>query len=69
MFKTLLLRHTGDEDGDIYIGMADGGRNNDNFINSIGFFLNLLLLRFKLDSSQTFNKALKEARSKVLAVL
>jgi hybrid polyketide synthase/nonribosomal peptide synthetase ACE1 len=68
-FKTLLLRHTGEEKGEICIGMADGGRNNDNVANSLGFFLTLLPLRFAAAPSQTFNEALKEARSKVLAAL
>ena len=68
-FKALLLRHRGDEGGDICIGMADGGRYSDNVENCIGFFLNLLPLRFKPYSAQTFNDALIEARSKVLAAL
>jgi hybrid polyketide synthase/nonribosomal peptide synthetase ACE1 len=68
-FKTLLQRYTDDADGDICIGTADGGRNNDNVVNSIGFFLNPLPLCFKPEPSQTFNEALKEARSKVLAAL
>ncbi|XTI91351.1 polyketide synthetase, partial [Cenococcum geophilum] len=68
-FKALLYRHVGDEQTDICIGMADGGRNSELVSESVGFFLNLLPLRFKLQPLQTFNEALKEARSRVVAAL
>ncbi|KAI1174428.1 PKS-NRPS hybrid [Nemania sp. FL0916] len=66
-FKTLLYRFAGSTD--ICIGMADGGRNSEAVSDSVGFFLNLLPLRFELDAAQTFTEALKEARSKVVSAL
>jgi len=66
-FKTLLYRFS--KATDISIGMADGGRNNEAVSDTTGFFLNLLPLRFHLDSTQTFMEALKEARSKVVSAL
>ncbi|KAI9693988.1 MAG: putative Hybrid PKS-NRPS biosynthetic cluster [Bathelium mastoideum] len=68
-FKALLYRWAGEDCTDICIGMADGGRNNEDVSDSVGFFLNLLPLRFRVQSSQTFNDALKEARSKVVSAL
>ena len=68
-FKTLLLRCSSQEQNDICIGMADGGRNNHDVASRMGSFLNLLPLRFKTQSTQTFNDAIKEARSKTSAAL
>ncbi|KAI9708162.1 MAG: putative Hybrid PKS-NRPS biosynthetic cluster [Bogoriella megaspora] len=68
-FKALLYRYSGDDLSDVCIGMADGGRNSEDVSGSVGFFLNLLPLRFKSNHSQTFNDSLKEARSKVVAAL
>nr|A0A7L8UVC9.1 RecName: Full=Polyketide synthase-nonribosomal peptide synthetase ffsA; Short=PKS-NRPS ffsA; AltName: Full=Cytochalasans biosynthesis cluster protein ffsA [Aspergillus flavipes]QOG08944.1 FfsA [Aspergillus flavipes] len=68
-FKVLLYRLAEGKATDICIGMADGGRNNDLVSQSVGFFLNLLPLRFKQQSSQMFSDALKEARSKVITAL
>lgn len=66
-FKTLLFRYGAVTD--ICIGMADGGRDGEAISNSVGFFLNLLPLRFELDAAQTFTDALKEARSKVVSAI
>ena len=49
--------------------MADGSRHSESVLDSIGFFLNLLPLRFKTDSSRMFNEAVKEAGSKVVIAL
>lgn len=68
-FKTLLYRTAGEEQTDICIGIADGGRNNAPVGDSVGLFLNLLPLRFKQNSAQTFTEALTDARSKVVAAL
>jgi hybrid polyketide synthase/nonribosomal peptide synthetase ACE1 len=68
-FKTLLYRTSGDEPTDICIGIADGGRNNELVGDSVGFFLNILPLRFKQTSAQTFMEALKDARLKVVTAL
>lgn len=68
-FNALLHRYVESDKTDICIGMADGGRQSESVLDSVGFFLNLLPLRFKTDSSQTFNEAVKEARSKVVKAL
>lgn len=68
-FKALLHRYVESDKTDICIGMADGGRHTESVLDSVGFFLNLLPLRFKTDSSQTFHEAVKEARSKVVKAL
>jgi hybrid polyketide synthase/nonribosomal peptide synthetase ACE1 len=68
-FKTLLYRTAENKQTDICIGIADGGRNNELIGESVGFFLNILPLRFKQDSAQTFTEALRDARSKVVSAL
>ncbi|RDL35876.1 uncharacterized protein BP5553_06488 [Venustampulla echinocandica] len=66
-FKTLLLRLLPTED--ICIGMADANRVDNDILESIGMFLNLLPLRFRTYPKQTFEDALKETRRKVYAAL
>lgn len=69
-FKTLLYRLAGGNVDDICIGMADGGRSDQHAEDSVGFFLNLLPLRFQqLSKTQVFSDALKETRRKVVAAL
>lgn len=59
-FKTMLLSFTDAED--IVIGIADAARNESDIMGSIGFFLNLLPLRFRRRSGQQFADAVIEAR-------
>ncbi|KAF1829261.1 hypothetical protein BDW02DRAFT_651485 [Decorospora gaudefroyi] len=59
-FKTLLFRFT--ETEDLAIGVADGARNDSRMMSSIGFYLNLLTLRFARNNTQSFSDALVEAR-------
>ncbi|KAF4119349.1 hypothetical protein GMORB2_4868 [Geosmithia morbida] len=59
-FKTMLFSFT--ETSDLTIGIADANRNEGNVANSIGFFLNLLTLRFRRQDSQRFSDAISEAR-------
>jgi hybrid polyketide synthase / nonribosomal peptide synthetase ACE1 len=54
---------------DLCIGFADANRTDTDTLNSIGFFLNLLPLRFRLDKKQSFADGLLEARTKVRSAL
>ena len=66
-FKTLLFAFTNADD--LTIGVADGARNDGGVMNSIGFFLNLLTLRFRRDEGQSFNDAITDARQTSHAAL
>ncbi|KAL6694280.1 hypothetical protein J3F84DRAFT_395947 [Trichoderma pleuroticola] len=59
-FKALLFCFT-DAD-ELTIGVADGARQRSTLMGSIGFFLNLLTLRFRRQASQPFTEAITEAR-------
>jgi hybrid polyketide synthase/nonribosomal peptide synthetase ACE1 len=48
---------------DLTIGVADAGRSEPNLQGSVGFFLNLLPLRFRRQDSQQFTNAMVEARN------
>jgi len=52
VWNILLYRYTGQKD--IIIGTPISGRNNSQLENQIGFFLNTLVLRNKLDSKDSF---------------
>lgn len=67
VFKILLFRFS-DAD-DICIGTADANRSESNTLESIGLFVNLLPLRFRLLGSQYFYNAMQEARDKVFNAL
>ncbi|KAJ4287123.1 hypothetical protein N0V88_007745 [Collariella sp. IMI 366227] len=62
-FKALLFSVAGEGTKDLTIGIADAARNDDNLNRSIGFFLNLLTLRFRRKTDQTFAEAIIEARN------
>jgi hybrid polyketide synthase/nonribosomal peptide synthetase ACE1 len=66
-FKTMLFRFTDVED--LTIGIADANRTTDDVMASIGFFLNLLVLRFRRHSDQSFSNAIAEARTISYAAL
>ncbi|OPB43455.1 putative lovastatin nonaketide synthase protein [Trichoderma guizhouense] len=59
-FKALLFCFT-DAD-ELTIGVADGARHDSGLMGSIGFFLNLLTLRFRRQDNQPFTEAIAEAR-------
>ncbi|KIL88416.1 polyketide synthase [Fusarium avenaceum] len=61
--KVLLLSLAGDETEELTIGIADASRNDGDMSRSIGFFLNLLALRFRRLPDQTFVDAMVEARN------
>ena len=62
-FKAMLFCLAGDETKDLTIGVADAARNESNVSGSIGFFLNLLTLRFRRQQDQAFGDAVVEARN------
>ncbi|KAK5807439.1 hypothetical protein VI817_001697 [Penicillium citrinum] len=62
VFEILLFKLLGTSD--VCIGMADANRWDDRVAQSIGMYLNLLPLRFHLDSTQSFEAVLKETRRK-----
>ncbi|OOQ90641.1 putative hybrid NRPS/PKS enzyme [Penicillium brasilianum] len=63
----LLFRYTGVDD--LSIGIADGNRTDADTQNSVGFYLNLLAVRFRPTSTQTFAHALNEAKKKAYMAL
>ncbi|KAL9109110.1 MAG: hypothetical protein Q9227_006201 [Pyrenula ochraceoflavens] len=67
ILKIFLFRFLDTED--LCIGMADANRTDSNFASTIGYFLNLLPLRFRLNSKQTFADAMKESRTKIYSAL
>ncbi|KAI1070292.1 hypothetical protein LB507_010325 [Fusarium sp. FIESC RH6] len=55
---------------EIFIGIADANRNDEQFLQTLGFFLNLLPIRFERPSHKTkFGGSIKNARNKVYAAL
>ncbi|KAL9044037.1 MAG: hypothetical protein Q9214_002798, partial [Letrouitia sp. 1 TL-2023] len=62
-FKAMLFCLAGDETKDLTIGIADAARNESDVSGSIGFFLNLLTLRFRRQPDQAFGDAIVEART------
>lgn len=66
-FKAMLFSFIDAQD--LTIGIADANRNDSDVMSSIGFFLNLLTLRFHRQSDQHFADAIVEARNTAYAVL
>ncbi|GAB1314574.1 hypothetical protein MFIFM68171_04784 [Madurella fahalii] len=66
-FKAMLFSFTDAQD--LTIGIADANRSDGNVMGSIGFFLNLLALRFRRQPRQTFADAVVEARNTAYAAL
>jgi hybrid polyketide synthase/nonribosomal peptide synthetase ACE1 len=66
-FKAMLFCFTDAQD--LTIGIADANRNDSDVISSIGFFLNLLTLRFRCQPDQSFAGAVVEARNTVYLAL
>lgn len=69
IFRVLLARLTGVTD--VAIGMGDANRTERGTPEAIGMFLNLLPLRFQgaVDTGPTFEKAVQEAKAKVMKAL
>ncbi|KAK4500047.1 hypothetical protein PRZ48_008233 [Zasmidium cellare] len=66
-FKAMLFRLT--DARDLTIGIADANRQNADVMGSIGFFLNLLTLRFQRQDHQKFSDAIAEARTTTYSAL
>ncbi|KEZ40819.1 putative lovastatin nonaketide synthase protein [Scedosporium apiospermum] len=66
-YKTMLFRFT--EANDLTIGIADANRSDGDLTGSIGFFLNLLTLRFRRQTDQRFSDAVAEARTTTYGAL
>ncbi|PTB70126.1 hypothetical protein BBK36DRAFT_1107986 [Trichoderma citrinoviride] len=61
--QTLLSRLL--DTSDICIGITDANKNDSEFLDTIGFFVNLLPLRFKADGTQSFASLATTAKDKV----
>src|SRR6185312_1709618 len=66
-FQTLLHRYTGQED--IVVGSPVAGRSRASLEKVIGVFVNMLMLRTKLESNPTFFELLHRTQSTVLEAL
>ena len=66
-FKAMLFSFVDVQE--LTIGIADANRNDSDVMNSIGFFLNLLTLRFHRQSDQRFADAIVEARNTAYGAL
>lgn len=66
-FKAMLFSFIDAQD--LTIGIADANRNDSEVMSSIGFFLNLLTLRFHRKPDQSFADAIVEARNTAYGAL
>nr|MBA2472791.1 amino acid adenylation domain-containing protein [Pseudonocardiales bacterium] len=62
--QLLVSRYTHQQD--VAIGTATSGRNRRELENLVGFFVNTVVLRSKVDRARTFNEFLAEVRETVL---
>ncbi|KAB2571139.1 PKS-NRPS hybrid synthetase psoA [Lasiodiplodia theobromae] len=72
----LIYKLLPDLDDDVFIGIADANRTDAKFAGTLGFFLNLLPLRFSRGKAageeqekKTFSECVKQARTKAYAAL
>jgi amino acid adenylation domain-containing protein len=66
-FQTLLLRYTGQED--IVVGSPVAGRTRASLEKVIGLFVNMLVLRTKLEGNPSFAELLQRTQATVLEAL
>ncbi|WP_157560102.1 non-ribosomal peptide synthetase [Kordia algicida] len=64
LVKSLLHRYTGQND--IIIGSPSAGREHPDLRNQIGFFINTLVLRTKINEDETFNSLSVKVKENVL---
>ncbi|EFE41543.1 hybrid PKS-NRPS enzyme, putative [Trichophyton verrucosum HKI 0517] len=64
VLQALVFRQLDDCD-EFFIGVADANRTDDKFISTLGFFLNLLPVRFERSAAEKFGDAVKQVRNKV----
>ncbi|KAK2848537.1 NRPS [Arthroderma sp. PD_2] len=62
--QALVFRQLDDCD-EFFVGVADANRTDDKFINTLGFFLNLLPVRFERHAADKFGDAVQQVRNKV----
>ena len=67
IFEVLLFKLFGSDD--LCIGIADSGRIDETTSKGMGIYLNLLPLRFRLNSNQSFTDLLKETRKKAYSAI
>ncbi|KAL8727608.1 MAG: hypothetical protein Q9166_005916 [cf. Caloplaca sp. 2 TL-2023] len=67
VFEVLLFKLLGT--GDFCVGMADAGRMDEATSKSIGIYLNLLPLRFRLNANMAFADVLKDTRKKAYSAM
>src|SRR6266700_524520 len=63
-FQVLLMRYTGHEDFGVGTSIANRSRSNTQQL--IGFFLNTLVMRVRLDGEPTFREVLRQVRQTAL---
>lgn len=69
-FRALLLRHAPVGDGeDLAIGIGDANRTEDELMGVIGPLVNLLPVRIRASSSNSFTELLQETRKRAYAAL
>lgn len=64
VFKTLLHRYSDQED--IIVGMPTRGRPKDCFESMVGYFINMVPIRSRIEASTPFNKFVKELQYTVV---
>ena len=60
-YQTLLHRYTGQDD--IIVGCPAAGRNRPEAAETVGYFVNPIVVRARLDANQSFRKLLQDTRS------
>ncbi len=64
-----VLLHRYSNQNDLLIGSPNAGRNHPDLANQLGFYVNTIVLRTKLESSDSFQKLLKDTHQNVLESL
>jgi non-ribosomal peptide synthetase component F len=64
-----VLLHRLSETDDFCIGIVDANRTDADFVDAIGFLIDMLPLRFQLTRDQSFSYLLTATRSKVYAAM
>ncbi|SHM86864.1 non-ribosomal peptide synthetase [Chitinophaga sp. CF418] len=63
--KLLIYRYTGDKD--VILGLPVTGREHPDLQNQIGFFLNTIALRSRIDEERGFDELLREVKANAIA--
>lgn len=67
--QVLLFQTLGGATKDLSIGIADANRLNNNYVDTVGFFVNMLPLRASLQPTDTFTNTIVKARTGIYAGL